>query len=261
MINRLSVVPYFKTYLWRLVPPHFRPQEVAKRFVNTVSSDGVASGPFRGMHYRVTSLNSAWYPKAIGLYERELHDVIEECIQGQPDLIVDVGAAEGYYAVGLALRLPNARVVAFEASDHDSIRELADRNGVMNRIEILGLCDLGSLANALTGSDNTLLVMDIEGTESVLLDPAYVPTLRTATILVESHDIFLPGISRLLCDRFKRTHSIQLIEARPPDAADLPMKIPRHLGCDLTQYVVSLMWERPLPMHWLYMKPLPKATD
>ena len=50
----------------------------------------------------------------LGTYEKELNSVIEEACAAHPSLIVDVGAAEGYYACGMALRNPQARVVAFE---------------------------------------------------------------------------------------------------------------------------------------------------
>ena len=53
-------------------------------------------------------------PKLLGVYERELNPYIEQACALNFPLIVDVGAAEGYYAVGMALRNPSARVIAFE---------------------------------------------------------------------------------------------------------------------------------------------------
>ena len=72
--------------------------------------DGVVRhGPFAGLQYpELTAVGSALYPKLLGSYQREIQGWIEEiCAAGYSE-IVDVGFAEGYYAVGLARRLPRA---------------------------------------------------------------------------------------------------------------------------------------------------------
>ena len=77
----------------------------------------VAGGPFQGLRYIRESVGSAWAPKMLGTYEKELWPVVDVLIRRRPRWIVDVGAAEGYYAVGLAMRLGAAQVVAFEADE------------------------------------------------------------------------------------------------------------------------------------------------
>ena len=42
--------------------------------------------------------------------------IIEDIVTKAYALIIDVGSAEGYYAVGLARRLPKARVLARDAN-------------------------------------------------------------------------------------------------------------------------------------------------
>ena len=63
----------------------------------------VQQGPFRGLQYIDNSVGSTLPPKLMGTYERELIWVIDEMISTEPDIIIDIGAAEGYYAVGLAM--------------------------------------------------------------------------------------------------------------------------------------------------------------
>src|SRR5947209_15685441 len=75
----------------------------------------VQNGPFTGMQYVERSIGSSLMPKLLGSYEANLQPVIEEIIRRAPATIVNVGCGEGYYAVGLARRLPHARVYAFEA--------------------------------------------------------------------------------------------------------------------------------------------------
>jgi methylase of polypeptide subunit release factors len=53
-------------------------------------------------------------PKLLGSYEAELHPVLDQVIRNNYETIIDVGCAEGYYAVGLALSLPTTHVHAFD---------------------------------------------------------------------------------------------------------------------------------------------------
>ena len=77
----------------------------------------VRNGPFRGMRYpERASVGSALVPKLLGSYERELQPVLEDILAREHSEIVDIGCAEGYYAVGLALRLPAARVFAYDTN-------------------------------------------------------------------------------------------------------------------------------------------------
>ena len=57
---------------------------------------------------------SSCVPKLIGSYEEEVHPIIEEIIRRRYSIVVNIGCAEGYYAVGFALRIPDAIVYAFD---------------------------------------------------------------------------------------------------------------------------------------------------
>ena len=50
----------------------------------------------------------------LGTWELELTEIWERILANDYSLMVDVGAAEGYYAVGMNLRKPNAEVIAYE---------------------------------------------------------------------------------------------------------------------------------------------------
>lgn len=74
----------------------------------------IVAGPFRGMRYIEKAVCSELPPKILGTYEMELHALIESIVARRPSCIIDIGAAEGFYAVGFATRLPNCMVVAFD---------------------------------------------------------------------------------------------------------------------------------------------------
>ncbi len=82
-------------------------------------------------------------PKLLGSYESELHATLEELLAHEYTAVVDVGCAEGYYAVGLGLRLRNAAIYAFDTNPRarSACAEMAKLNGVDSRIHIGGMCD------------------------------------------------------------------------------------------------------------------------
>jgi hypothetical protein len=185
----------------------------------------VSGGPFAGLRYTDTRPLTL-VPKLLGIYERELHAAVEEAIRARPERIVNVGAADGYYAVGLARRCPGARVVAYEADPGQ--RELLARvvadNGVAVQIE--GVAGPGALGDA------DLVVMDCEGCERALLQPPV-----DATIIVELHDVWDPGVGAAVTERFAATHAIVVIPSGPQP--------PRGI----------LSEQRPGPMSWAVMTP------
>ncbi|MDZ7906377.1 MAG: hypothetical protein U5N55_11810 [Cypionkella sp.] len=71
--------------------------------------------------------------RLLGAYEASLHPVIKDICTCDYAQIIDVGCAEGYYAVGLARRLPAARVFAARQQPYcarKNARKLAALNGV-----------------------------------------------------------------------------------------------------------------------------------
>src|SRR4051812_16894208 len=74
----------------------------------------VLNGPFAGMNYIFPCVGGSYLAMITGNYEYELHGAIEQLCRQAPDLLVDIGTAEGYYAVGMARCLPRARVVGYD---------------------------------------------------------------------------------------------------------------------------------------------------
>jgi trans-aconitate methyltransferase len=50
----------------------------------------------------------------LGCYEQPLQPFIEQAIEAQYSTILNIGCAEGYYAVGMARRMPQTRVMAWQ---------------------------------------------------------------------------------------------------------------------------------------------------
>lgn len=248
----------FATTLARkLAPDAVRPYRYFAALARNRTGQRVVSGPFKGMRYVDRSVGSTYVPKLLGIYERELAAVVEEIIASKPSLIVDVGAAEGYYAVGLASRLPNTRMIAFEmtADGRAAIGEMAAANEVTDRVIVLGTCEPEGLDAVIAGTSGTVVIMDVEGYEDVLLDPVKVPALASATFLLELHEFAVPGIGETIARRFEKTHDLQHIWAEGRSRADFPWRtaVTSLLPASYIDGAVSEM--RPERMSWYYATP------
>lgn len=239
-----------------------RPSDRYKRLVRLYDRMGrptdVRSGPFAGMRYLWYAAGSALLPKLAGTYEMELAPQVEAACRAEPDLVVDVGSAEGYYAVGLARRLPAARVLAYDTSRlaRYLLRQLVRRNGLDGRVEPRRFCAPADLARDLAPAARPLVVCDCEGFELELLRPDEAPGLAKATLLVELHEDLRPGVSAEIRRRFAPTHDADEIPTRPRTAADLPT------GFSLPpdEAVAALDEGRSFPQTWLFLRPKAAAA-
>lgn len=172
----------------------------------------ILSGPFAGMSFVRQVAEGCCVPKLLGCYEQELHPYVEQAISRNYAQIVNIGVAEGYYAVGLARRMPSARVFAFDIDPNaqQTCSWVARANGVSERVQVGGLFrgeDFERYTNA-----STLVVCDIEGAERELLDPRAYPALARMDVIVELHDCLLPGLSSEIPARFSATHDVTLVK-------------------------------------------------
>ncbi len=213
----------------------------------------VLSGPFKGMPFRYPQLEFAML---LGTWEKELVEVWKRVFTRDFKLMVDVGAAEGYYAVGMAFRKKGAPVVAFEMEERvrANLETLRALNGV--ELDIRGKCNVADLAGFGSDLEDAFLLMDVEGFEAELLDPTKVPALRRSWILVELHDLYVEGCSELLWERFEESHQIELIEGRDRVIDDLPQEVGALRNCFPRSQWLSFMDEgRPHSMNWYFMTP------
>lgn len=173
----------------------------------------VLSGHFRGMRYPdVESVGSAIYPKLLGTYENELSSVISRILRKPYCAIVDVGCAEGFYAVGLGMHHRSASVYAYDTDERaiSLCREMADLNGV--KVHLGGFCDQSTLLELDLG-ERALIFADCEGYENELFDSDLINRLKRHDFLIETHDFIRRGTTEKLMNLFQNTHSCELIHS------------------------------------------------
>jgi hypothetical protein len=171
----------------------------------------VLEGPFAGMTYHTETSEGCHVAKLLGSYEQPLHDAIEKAIHADYQSVINIGCAEGYYAVGLAARMHDAQIFAFDLDGkaRESCASLAGKNHVTERVHVgagFSLEDFSRFAD-----QKVLVVCDIEGAENDLLNPLLAPALSAMDMIIESHDCLIPGTTSTLIDRFASTHSVRII--------------------------------------------------
>jgi len=197
--------------------------------------------------------------KLLGFMEQELHPHIEKIIKYNPSQIVNLGCAEGYYAVGLGLRIPSVPIVAVDI-DLNAIRlttENAQVNGIADRLSFIDLRGMESLeeqVEIMSKHDlkkGGMWIVDIEGAEAEVLDIDKMPVLETCSIIVETHDHMGPSTLQDLKDRFSKSHNIEIVGSggRNPNQSDILKEFPDDIKW-------AIMSEGRLSsMEWLVMIP------
>jgi hypothetical protein len=233
------------------------PPTVEAVFMAQLTNLEVKHGPFQGMQYpEIKAIGSSLVPKIIGSYERELHPTIEQICTYSYDAIVDIGCAEGYYAVGLAMRLPEAIIYAYD-TDLEAIRlcqSMAKLNRVADRVVTGGFCTLETL-KALPLGKRALIISDCEGYEKELFNAEAVSVLAAHDLLIEMHDFHDIEISATIRKLFQDSHTIHVIKSVDDIEKAHTYEYEELTGYDLASRRLLLAEERPTIMNWCYMTP------
>lgn len=211
----------------------------------------VQSGPFQGMVYAGKATEGCSLPRMLGCYESELHPAIEAFARQGLDAVIDVGCAEGYYAVGFARLMPEVTVHAFDIDEaaRTECKALAQANGVVDRV-VIGGEFRGDMFADYQGR-STLVFVDAEGFEDELLQPELWPALRGMNLIVETHDGMRPGVCQRLIERFSDSHTIEKLDNHP--RLTVRPEWLKRMG-HLDQLLSIWEW-RAMPTPWLVMTP------
>lgn len=238
------------------VPP--RPELNFETALKTISPDlTVRHGAFRGLKYPTNrSVGSALIPKLLGSYEQELHPLLKRLMTHDYSEIVDIGCAEGYYAVGLGRMFPVAKIFAYD-TDVEAIRLcrlMARTNEIESRLITGACCDAATLQR-LPLTRRALVVSDCEGYEKHLFTSESARQLARHDVLIEVHDFVDIAISSRLRSVFQPTHELEVV----PSVDDIKKAhiydYPELATFDLAQRKLLLAEHRPSLMEWFYFSP------
>lgn len=230
-------------------------QKLSKLFDNTV-----AYGPFKGLILSDTS----WWGAAdrgsmlLGLYEQEVLTTLTQLAVGRETLI-DLGAADGYYAVGSVSSGLFTRSIAFEISPEGrtAIGDNAERNLVSDLVRVLGEAESDFLtelqAKYSLDLESTALLIDIEGAEFDLLSAELLERMSQAALIIEIHDFHIEDKARVseLLGNAARYFNTEWVTTGQRDLSTFP---------ELTDWSDDDRWilcseSRPKRMKWLILTP------
>ncbi len=219
----------------------------------------VLRGPFKGLRYpQLQAVGSALAPKLLGSYECELNDSINLFCQTEYDVVVDIGCAEGYYAVGFATKLPNAMVHAFDIDEHARrlCYQMAIKNQVGDRVITKGFCDQETLIQLVKNAKKALVICDCEGYEKSLFanSPALRLALKKHDLMVETHDFLDIEISSSIRATFLETHTIESVLSVSDTIKARDCEYPECKDLHLRERYRLLAEQRPQQMEWLVMR-------
>jgi hypothetical protein len=209
----------------------------------------VRGGIFKGLKYpELRSHGSALFAKLAGTYESVLGPLFTSQRFQQYDLIVDVGCAEGYYAVGSLLLNSHVKVIAVD-TDTTALsfcKEMATLNGVLPRIAFSTSVDWSILQAT---NQSVLVICDCEGCEAELFNETTLRYLTKCDLIIELHDFLRPGIKKKLIDLFDASHKAITIKENGSKAKLSFVGIFRALHHDLITEE-----QRPTKMEWLILE-------
>lgn len=216
----------------------------------------VLNGPFKGMKYPdFKSVGSSFYPKLLGSYEKELHEYIDQCFFKGYSELIDVGCAEGYYAVGFALKNTNIQVHAYDTDNQARLlcEKMAKLNGVDKKISIKDKLDEEGLSN-FKFNGKCLIICDAEGFEIELFTKTSIQNLKNCDLLIETHDFLNLEISTRMYELFFETHDIRIIKSVDDVQKVKYYHYPILSSFDLNDRKMILAENRPSIMEWLILE-------
>lgn len=221
----------------------------------------VAYGPFKGLRFIEDAHwgHSDRGTMILGLYEQEM---LRELTSLSRDyrVFIDLGAADGYYGIGVLVNQLFDKSYCFEISEkgREVIQRNAALNGVSDRVVIKGEATR-HFADEIPDNElgQAVLFVDIEGAEFDLLDRGVFNSFRDSVIFVELHDWFYgDGDTRLkrLVEASADSHTVRYFKTGSRDLSGYP-ELQR--WNDLDRWLLCSEGRAQL-MTWARFDPLPR---
>jgi len=236
------------------------PQKIMKsnsyfNFIKRIKNDLVVlNGPFSGMKYpSLKSFGSVIFPKLLGSYEKEIEVFINYIKNQDYKNIIDIGCAEGYYAVGLGMKLKKAQVFAFDTDERaqEECKKLAKLNNVKININSIFT---KALYEKYTQNKKSLIFIDCEGYEKNLIDNEIASQHQNCDFLIEAHDFIDISITDHILNSFRMTHKIEVIESIDDISKAYSYEFKELSGMTLLEKREILAEYRPTTMRWIFAK-------
>ena len=202
--------------------------EISKK-IDKIFNSTVRYGLFAGLKLPTDS----WWGLSdrasmlLGLYEKEVLESLKD-IPTKYNTFIDLGAADGYYGIGVLINNLFQKSICYEISEKGRkiIRDNAILNNMLERVIIRGVATKDFYNDIpLKDLKNSVLFIDIEGAEFDLMNKASFDAFDQSIIFIEIHEWGLTDgkqkLKKLLEDSLQ-THQITELTMGSRDLSIFP---------------------------------------
>ena len=218
----------------------------------------IAYGPFKGMMLS----EDVWWSKSdlitqtLGIYEEHVLDKLIYFSNKGAKSFIDIGAADGYFAVGMAFSKTYPEVHAFEIDPkgQEYIKENATRNLCSDAVNVYGEANIASLKKLINKEFKSTLLIDIEGAEYDLLNNEMLSLLAGNYIICELHPWLINNgyeLQKDLLERASQKFNLELIMRE----SYAPNLFPEFNDLSDEERLVAVGEGRAKNMQWLVLTP------
>jgi hypothetical protein len=196
-------------------------RRILSRYYHRMFGGKIQQGPLKGF---TIEFEPRWGPgdgasKLFGLYEQEVLAILEQA-SSRRSVLVNLGAADGYYGVGLVTTKIYSRALCYELDEEARgyLASSAQANGVADRIQIFGGATSGFAADLRSRNialADVLVLCDIEGAEFDIFDADCLKSLKGAEVVIELHEFMVadgPLKLEALVDRARQHFHVHLFK-------------------------------------------------
>jgi hypothetical protein len=185
--------------------------------ISQIADQKVQDGIFHGMIMNPMLFRQHMSPKILGTYEDEVYSFLSSIAGVKIGKVINIGCAEGYYAIGSARLWPEAAITAFDLDPvaRRATERHAKLNNVDDRVSVRSRATRENICLTLGDSDLSLMIVDCEGAEFDLISPADMPALKRSYFIVELHPHIVSNVERVMIERLRSTHDVKVIYPEP----------------------------------------------
>lgn len=125
-------------------------------------------------------------------------------------MILDVGAADGFYAIGFAIRMHATQVVGVDTdrSARNATQNFALENCGYN-VQVKSMCTTAWIRDHV--KPNSLIFLDYKGYGMTLFDDEAAPVLTECDKVIELHERAPAGVDSTIRSRLGNTHDVRVV--------------------------------------------------
>jgi hypothetical protein len=192
-----------------------------KEFTDNIFNTTIPYGLFKGIQIAdFQDLQAGIAQKFLGIYEFEIAPYFTKLLENSKyDFFVDIGAAEGLYAIVFDRAIKKsghpATIYAYEMEycTRAMLRKRLSDNGVTNA-EILDKFSVETI-DEIDPEKRGFILSDCEGFETELFTHANHSKFANCDMIIETHDNFSENATQKVIDVLSKTHDVVRVDQQP----------------------------------------------